>query len=121
MSRYLGFELIFSKVRSEGVFVPAACALLSYQSKTMGLYCPGTLPEFREKGLAQELLMFSVATAWPKWIRIFLVQTFIMNDGHTNICKSAGLHSVYQKKNLCKSPRLDRKLSPSLTHISFSV
>jgi len=82
MSRYLGFELIVSKVRLEGVFVPAACALLSYHSKTMGLYCTGTLPEFRGKGLAQELLRFSIATAWTKWIRIFLVQTFIMNDGH---------------------------------------
>jgi len=121
MSRYLGFELIVSKVRSEGAFVPAACALLSYHSKTMGLYYPGTLPEFRGKGLAQELLRFSIAIAWTKWIRIFLVQTFIMNDGHTKICKSAGLHPVRQKKNLCKSPRLDRKFLPSLTHISFSV
>ena len=98
MSRYFGFELIVSKVRSEGAFVPAACALLSYHSKTMGLYCPGTLLEFRGKGLAQELLRFSIAIAWTKWIRIFLVQTFIMNDGHTNICKSAGLHPVYQKR-----------------------
>lgn len=98
MSRYLDFELIVSKVRSEGAFVPAACALLSYHSKTMGLYCPGTLPEFRGKGLAQELLRFSIAIAWTKWIRIFLVQTFIMNDGHTKICKSAGLHPVRQKR-----------------------
>ena len=93
----------------------------SYHSKTMGLYCPGTLPEFRGKGLAQELLRFSIAIAWTKWIRIFLVQTFIMNDGHTKICKSASPPSGTSKKNLCKSPRLDRKFSPSLTHISFSV
>jgi GNAT superfamily N-acetyltransferase len=58
MSRYLGFELIVSKVRSEGAFVPAAYALLSYHSKTIGLYFPCTLPEFRGKGLAQELLRF---------------------------------------------------------------
>jgi hypothetical protein len=121
MSRYLGFELIVSKVRSEGACVPAACALLSYHSKTMGLYRTGILPEFRGKGLAQEPLRFSIAIAWTKWIRIFLVQTFIMNDGHTKICKSPGLHPVRQKKNLCKSPRLDRKFLPSLTHISFSV
>jgi hypothetical protein len=76
MSRYLGFELIVSKVRSEGAFVPAAYALLSYHSKTIGLYFPCTLPEFRGKGLAQELLRFSIAMAWNKWIRIFLVQTF---------------------------------------------
>jgi hypothetical protein len=98
MSRYLGFELIVSKVRSKGAFVPAACALLSYHSKTMGLYCPSTLPKFRGNGLAQEQLRFSIAIAWTKWIRIFLVQTFIMNDGQTNICKSAGLHPVYQKR-----------------------
>jgi hypothetical protein len=55
MSRYLGFELIVSKVSSEGPFVPAACALLSYHSKTMGLYCPGTLPEFRGKGTIQNI------------------------------------------------------------------
>lgn len=78
-------------------FYHAACNLLSYHSKTMGL-CPGTLPEFRGKGLAQELLRFSTAIAWTKWIRIFLVQTSIMNDGYTNICKSAGLHQVYQKR-----------------------
>jgi hypothetical protein len=120
MSRYLGFELIVSKVRSKGAFVPAACALLSYHSKTRGLYCPSTLPKFRGNGLAQEQLRFSIAIAWTKWIRIFLVQTFIMNGSHTNICKSAGLHPVYQKR-IYSSPRLDRKFSPPLTHISFSV
>lgn len=34
MSRYFGFESIVSKVRSEGAFVPAACALHHQPTKS---------------------------------------------------------------------------------------
>ena len=97
MSRYLDFELIISKVKSNSVFVPAACALLYYYKKAMGLYCLGTLPEFRRKGLAMQIVKYSINRARTKRMKLFFVQTFL-NDGFANMYNKAGLCLEYRKR-----------------------
>ena len=100
MSRYLDFEfeLIISKVKSNSVFVPAACALLYYcNKKAVGLYCLGTLPEFRRKGLAMQIVKYSINRARTKRMKLFFVQTFL-NDGFANIYNRAGLCEEYRKR-----------------------
>jgi N-acetylglutamate synthase-like GNAT family acetyltransferase len=97
MSRYLDFELIISKVKSNSVFVPAACALLYYYKKTIGLYCLGTLPEFRRKGLATQIVKSSINRARTKRMKLFFVQTFL-NDGFANMYNKTGLHLEYRKR-----------------------
>lgn len=98
MSRHLDFELIISKVKSNSVFVPAACALLYYYNKkTMGLYCLGTLPEFRRKGLAMQIVESSINRARTKRMKLFFVQTFL-NDGFANMYNKAGLRLEYRKR-----------------------
>jgi GNAT superfamily N-acetyltransferase len=97
MSRYLDFELIVAKVKTNSVLVPAACALLYYYKKAMGLYCLGTLPEFRRKGLATQIVKSSIMRAKNKRVKLFFVQTFL-NDGYANMYKKAGLHLEYRKR-----------------------
>jgi hypothetical protein len=97
MSRYLNFDLIILKVKSNSAIVPAACALLYYYKRAMGLYCLGTLPEFRRRGIAMQIVRSSIDRARTKGMKLFFVQTFL-NDGFSNIYNKAGLCLKYRKR-----------------------
>ena len=59
----------------------------------MGLYCPGTLPEFGGK-----VLEVFDSRSLDQMDNNISCSNFHYDDGHTNICKSAGLHQVFQKR-----------------------
>lgn len=95
-TNYSRLNLQLLMIRSDSVFVPATCALLFCHKKVMGLYCLGTLPKFRRKGLASQILKSSILTARDKRMKLFFVQSF-MNDGYATMYNKAGLNMEYKK------------------------
>jgi GNAT superfamily N-acetyltransferase len=96
-TNYSRFNLQLLMIRSDSVFVPAACALLFCHKKVLGLYCLGTLPKFRRKGLASQILKSSILTARDKRMKLFFVQSF-MNDGYATLYNKAGLDIEYKRR-----------------------
>lgn len=90
------FRLFVLMTRSDAASVPAACALLFCYKKVMGLYCLGTLPKFRRKGLASLILKSSISIARAKRMKLFFVQAFL-NDGFADMYKKVGLNLEYRK------------------------
>lgn len=90
------FRLFVLMTRSDAASVPAACALLFCYRKVMGLYCLGTLPKFRRKGLASLILKSSISMARAKRMKLFFVQAFL-NDGFADMYEKVGLNLEYRK------------------------
>ncbi|HET9357447.1 MAG TPA: GNAT family N-acetyltransferase, partial [Nitrososphaeraceae archaeon] len=96
-TNYSRFNLQLLMIRSDSVFVPAACTLLFCHKKVLGLYCLGTLPKFRRKGLASQILKSSILTARDKGMKLFFAQSF-MNDGYATMYNKAGLDMEYKRR-----------------------
>ena len=96
-TNYSRFNLQLLMIRSDSVFVPAACTLLFCHKKVLGLYCLGTLPKFRRKGLASQILKSSILTARDKGMKLFFAQSF-MNDGYATMYNKAGLYMEYKRR-----------------------
>jgi GNAT superfamily N-acetyltransferase len=96
-TNYSRFNLQLLMIRSDSVFVPAACALLFCHKKVLGLYCLGTLPKFRRRGLASQILKSSILTARDKRMKLFFVQSF-MNDGYATMYNKVGLDMEYKRR-----------------------
>ena len=96
-TNYSRFNLQLLMIKSDSVFVPAACTLLFCHKKVLGLYCLGTLPKFRRKGLASQILKSSILTARDKGMKLFFAQSF-MNDGYATMYNKAGLDMEYKRR-----------------------
>jgi hypothetical protein len=79
---------------------PAGCAALYTKNKVTGLYCLGTLPMFRSKGIATSILQGAKALA--KSDSLFL-QT-LASEGLLDLYKGAGFRVVYEK-SICAVSR----------------
>jgi GNAT superfamily N-acetyltransferase len=113
---YKDFNLIISVTEKNGKYVPAGCASLFRTNKVMGLYCLGTLPHLRRKGLAKKTIKTATCIAKENRSKLFFVQAFV-NDGFEHIYQSLGFELLYQKevyalyyKNLAKTINLDLQL-----------
>jgi predicted GNAT family acetyltransferase len=74
----------------------AAGALALYRTKNLlGVYCVGTLPEFRKKGVAATILCRAKNTAIAEHRRMVL-QT-ILSDGYTGFYTARGFDTLYVK------------------------
>jgi N-acetylglutamate synthase-like GNAT family acetyltransferase len=80
---------------------PAGCAALFSTEKLMGLYCLGTLPQFRARGVASRLVRHSMRIAEAHGTDLFL-QTL---SSHRLACfySRLGFRSHYRKKILTVS------------------
>jgi N-acetylglutamate synthase-like GNAT family acetyltransferase len=82
----------------------AAGALALYRTKNLlGVYCVGTLPEFREKGVAATMLCRAKNTAVSEH-RQLVLQT-ILSDGYTGFYNARGFDTLYVKSLLAAGPR----------------
>jgi N-acetylglutamate synthase-like GNAT family acetyltransferase len=77
--------------------IPAGVCLLYENSGCLGLYCLGTLPEFRSRGIAQMILKTSLQIAYTlKYDKIFL-QTF-QNDNYVDFYKKFKFKVIDKRK-----------------------
>jgi N-acetylglutamate synthase-like GNAT family acetyltransferase len=63
--------------------IPVGCCLLFENYGCLGLYCLGTIPEYRNKGIARTVIKKSVETANLKGFSNVFIHTFL-NDGYMN-------------------------------------
>jgi N-acetylglutamate synthase-like GNAT family acetyltransferase len=97
MSNCRHFDLLVSGIRMNLEYIPAACAILYCSKRVMGLYCLGTLPKFRRKGLAFQIVKSSISRAKTRGMKFFFVQTFL-SDGFAEMYEKAGLELAYRKR-----------------------
>jgi GNAT superfamily N-acetyltransferase len=97
VSNYRHFDLLVSRIRMNLEYIPVACAILYCSKKVMGLYCLGTLPKFRRKGLAFQIVKSSISRAKTRGMKFFFVQTFL-SDGFAEMYEKAGLQLAYRKR-----------------------
>ena len=77
--------------------IPAGVCLLFEKYGCLGLYCLGTLPEFRRRGIAQMILKTSLQIAYTmKYDKIFL-QTF-QNDNYIDFYKKFKFKIIDRRK-----------------------
>lgn len=81
---------------------PAGCAALFTNSDVAGLYCLGTIPAQRGKGVARSILNFAKALAERRGLPLFL-QT-LGSENLLGLYKSAGFEIAHTKA-ICAVPR----------------
>lgn len=79
---------------------PAGCAALYTKNKVTGMYCLGTLPRFRSKGVATSILQNAKVFAESD----FLFLQTLASENLLGLYKKAGFTVVY-KKSICAVPR----------------
>jgi GNAT superfamily N-acetyltransferase len=81
---------------------PAGSAALFRKNNVTGLYCLGTIPEFRGRGVAKSLIRESANIA-SKHGSLLFVQS-LESEGSLALYQKAGFQIVYQK-TICLLPR----------------
>jgi GNAT superfamily N-acetyltransferase len=75
----------------------AGCAALFANHGIMGLYCLGTISNFRRRGLAKKMIGISSQIAQQKQLDFLFLQTF-RNEGLFLLYKKLGFRFVYKKR-----------------------
>jgi len=75
----------------------AGCAALFANHGIMGLYCLGTISNFRGRGLAKKMIGVSLQIAQQEQLDFLFLQTFT-NEGLFLLYKKLGFRSVYKKR-----------------------
>lgn len=82
---------------------PAGCAALFGKNNVTSLYCLGTIPEFRGRGVAKSLIRESASIASKHGSDFLFVQS-LESEGSLAFYQKAGFQVVYQK-TICLLPR----------------
>jgi N-acetylglutamate synthase-like GNAT family acetyltransferase len=76
---------------------PAGCAALFPNQGLMGLYCLGTISNFRGRGVAKKMIGISLRIAQQQRSDLMFLQTFT-NEGLFALYKNLGFRPVYKKR-----------------------
>lgn len=74
----------------------AGCCLLYEKKESVGLYCLGTIQQFRRKGVARELIANAVRIAKNNGHNLLIVQT-LTKEGYEEFYKKLGFRTIYKK------------------------
>jgi GNAT superfamily N-acetyltransferase len=72
------------------------CCLLYEKKESIGLYCLGTIQQFRRKGIARELIASAVRIAKNNGHNLLIVQT-LTKEGYEEFYKMLGFRTIYDK------------------------
>jgi len=75
----------------------ASCVALYEKNSVLGLYCLGTIPEYRKKGLAKLLINYSLNKVKIKNLDFLLLETY-QRDNLLEFYSKLGFEKVYEKK-----------------------
>ena len=75
----------------------ASCVALYEKNSILGLYCLGTLPEKRKKGLATLLIKYALNKVKIKNLDFLMLETY-QRDGLLGFYSKLGFEKVYEKK-----------------------
>jgi GNAT superfamily N-acetyltransferase len=90
--------LVLSRIRQR----PVGCLLLKREpTEVLGVYCVGTIPEMRSRGIARSMLRFSEVLAADNGCKILTLQT-ISSDNITPLYLKMGYKQQYRRNILEK-------------------
>ena len=75
----------------------ASCVALFEKNSILGLYCLGTIPEKRKKGLAKLLINYALNKLKSKNLDFLMLETY-QRDGLLDFYSKLGFEKVYEKK-----------------------
>ena len=93
---YKKLTLLIANYNIDGLRNPAGCCLLFEKNKTLGLYCLGTISQFRRKGVARELISNAAKMAKNKGYDSIILQT-LTKERSEEFYKRLGFKTVYKK------------------------
>ena len=76
---------------------PAGCCLLFEKNNNIGLYCLGTVRDFRNKGVARQLIANAIKIAKDNGRNLLIVQT-LTKEGYEEFYKKLGFRTIYKKQ-----------------------
>ncbi len=74
-----------------------SCMALYQKNSIMGLYCLGTIPSMRNKGLAASLINFAIHEVNQKKLELLMLETY-ERDNLLDFYAKLGFEKLYQKK-----------------------
>ena len=77
----------------------AGCCLLFEKNNIIGLYCLGTIQQFRKRGIARQLIANAIKTATDKGYSTLVVQT-LTEERYDEFYKELGFRTIYEKELL---------------------
>jgi len=75
----------------------ASCAALYEKNSILGLYCLGTIPEYRKKGLAKSLINYALNQVRNKNLDFLMLETYA-RDNLLKFYSNLGFEQIYEKK-----------------------
>lgn len=75
----------------------ASCVALYEKNSMLGLYCLGTIPEYRKKGLAKSLINYALNQVNDKNLDFLMLETYA-RDNLLNFYSDLGFEQIYEKK-----------------------
>ena len=76
---------------------PVGCCLLFEKNNNIGLYCLGTVRDFRNKGVARQLIANAIKIAKDNGRNLLIVQT-LTKEGYEEFYKKLGFRTIYKKQ-----------------------
>jgi len=75
----------------------SSCVALYEKNSMLGLYCLGTIPEFRNKGLAKSLIYYALNKVREKNLDFLMLETYA-RDNLLRFYSNLGFEQIYEKK-----------------------
>lgn len=99
-------DLLLSYIRVKNSFdTVTGCAALFSNEGLAGLYCLGTIMQFRGQGIARKMIDFSMQTACQQRLEMVLLQTF-SSEGLLSLYTNLGFRPVYKKRVYLRKRRV---------------
>lgn len=96
-SHFKELTLLVSYTKDSYAKIPSGCVALFNRYNLMGLYCLGTVANFRGQGVAKKIIKISLKLARQKDLDFLFLQTF-SKEGLLQFYKRMGLRIVYKKR-----------------------
>ena len=91
--------IVKKSISSIGYYVDnsiSSCVALYEKNSMLGLYCLGTIPNMRKKGLAAMLIDFALSEVKRRNLELLVLETY-KRDGLLDFYSKLGFKEIYQK------------------------
>jgi ribosomal protein S18 acetylase RimI-like enzyme len=77
--------------------IPVGCTALFYRCSLIGLYCLGTVSNFRGQGIATKMVKVALEITQRRGLDFIFLQAFA-NEGIIGFYNKLGFQTIYKKK-----------------------
>jgi len=94
---YKKLTLLVARYNLDQSTYPVGCCLLFEKNNNIGLYCLGTVLDFRNKGVARQLIGSAIKIAKDNDYNTLVMQT-LTEEKYDEFYKKLGFRTIYKKK-----------------------